>query len=155
MQPLKGGKRWNRFVCQGHQQNLSQLNPEVGIPAIQLFGPETSKEELLELYLEVYKLHRLPGSPPGEAALLEEVLSSLKDHQGCEGEKASAAMVRPCPEDPHSCRSGIPQKGKRDDLVEGSLAMVCKAHQKALATVATLKEEIDRLNHIWNHSEPM
>ena len=51
-----------------------------GIPAIQLVGPETSKEELQELYLEVYKLHRLPRSPPGEPVLLEEVLSSLKDH---------------------------------------------------------------------------
>ena len=65
------------IICQGHQQNLPQLNPEVGIPAIQLVGLESTKEELLELYLEVYKLHRLAGSPPGELAILEEVLSSL------------------------------------------------------------------------------
>ena len=43
------------------------------MPAIKLVGPETSREELLEIYLEVYKLHRLPGSPPGELAILEEV----------------------------------------------------------------------------------
>ena len=42
---------------------MPQLDPEVGASAIQLVGLETTKEELLELYLEVYKLHRLPGSP--------------------------------------------------------------------------------------------
>ena len=96
----KGWKEAEWIVHQGHQQNLPQLNPEVGIPAIQLVGLETSKEELLELYLEVYKLHRLPGSPPGEPAILEEVLSSLPDHQECEEEKAPAATARPHPEDP-------------------------------------------------------
>ena len=61
----KGQKEAEQIVCQGHQQNLPQVNPEAGIPTIQLVGPETSKEELLELYLEVYNLHRLPGSPLG------------------------------------------------------------------------------------------
>ena len=111
----------------------------MGIPTIQLVGPETSKEELLELYLEVYKLHRLPGSPPGEPAILEEVLSSLPDHQGCEEEKAPAVMARPHPEGPNSSRSSIPHRGKKDNSVERSLAMVCEAHQKALAMVATLE----------------
>ena len=36
---------------------MPQLNLEAGVPAVELVGPETSKEELLELYLEVYKLH--------------------------------------------------------------------------------------------------
>ena len=142
----KGLKEAEWIICQGHQQNLPQLNPEAGIPTVQLVGPETSKKELQELYLEVFKLHRLTGSPPGEPALLEEVLFSLKDHQGHKGEKESAATVRPCPEDPHSSRSDIPQKGKRDSSVEKSLAMVHEAHQKALAMAATLKEEIERLS---------
>ena len=150
---VKGWKEAEWIICQGHWQNLLQLNPEAGIPAIQLVGPETSKEELQELYLEVYKLHRLPGSPPGEPALLEEVLSSLKDHQGWKGEKASTAMARPHPEDPHSLRSSVPQKGKRDSSVERSLATVCEAHQKALAMAATLKEEIERLSCTQNCSE--
>ena len=59
---------------------MPQLNPEVGIPAIQLVRPEITKEELLEIYLEVYKLHRLPGSPPGELAILEEIMASVSDH---------------------------------------------------------------------------
>ena len=149
----KGQKEVEWIIHQGCWQNLPQLNPEAGVPAIQLVGLETSKEELHKLYLEVYKLHRFPGSPPGEPALLEEVLSSLKDHQGWKREKASAVMARPCPEDLPSLRSGTPQKGKKDSLVERSLAMVCEAHQKVLAMVATLEEEIERLSCTQNHSE--
>ena len=146
----KGRKEAEWIVCGGHRLNLPQLNVEVGIPTVQLVGPDTSKEELQELYLEVYKLHRLPGSPPGEPALLNEVLSSLKDHQWQRVERASAAMARPHPEGPHSSRSGIPQKGKRDSSVERSLATICEAHQKALAAAATLVEEIERLSHTQN-----
>ena len=132
---------------------MPQQNLEVGIPAIQLVGPETSKEELQELYLEVYKLHRLPGCPPGEPVLLVEVLFSLEDHQGQEGERAPAATARPHLEDPHPLRSRAPQKGKRDSLAERSLATVHEAHQKVLAKAATLKEEIERLSHTQNHLE--
>ena len=89
----EGQKEVEWIVHQGCWQNLPQLNPEAGIPAVQLVGPETTKEELLEVYLEVYKLHRLPGFPPGEPAILEEVLSSLPNHQRCEEEEAPAAMA--------------------------------------------------------------
>ena len=58
---------------------MSQLNPEAGVPAVELVGPETSREELLEMHLEVYKLHRLPGSPLGELAIAEEVLAAIPD----------------------------------------------------------------------------
>ena len=59
---------------------MPQLNPEAGIPAIQLVQPETSREELLDIYLEVYELHRLPSSPPGEPAILEEVSAAIPGH---------------------------------------------------------------------------
>ena len=75
----EGWKEAEQIVCWGHWQHMPQLNPEVGIPAIELVGLETSREELLEIYLEVYKLHRLPGSPPGELAILEEVLAAVLD----------------------------------------------------------------------------
>ena len=146
----KGWKETEQIVCQGHWQKLPKLNPEAGIPTVQLVGPETSKDELQELYLEVYKLHRLPGSPPGEPALPEEVLSSLEDHQGQREERASAATVRPHLEDPHPSRSGAPQKGKRDSSVERSLAIIRETHQKALAVAATHEEEIERLSHTQN-----
>ena len=76
----EGQKEAERVVCQGHQQYMPQLDPEVGIPTIQLVHPEIGREKLLDLYLEVYKLHRLPSSPPGEPAILREVSSALPCH---------------------------------------------------------------------------
>ena len=73
----EGWKEAEQTVCQGCWQYMPQLDPEVGIPAVQLVHPEIDREQLLELYLEVYKLHRLPGSPPGEPTILEEILSVL------------------------------------------------------------------------------
>ena len=132
---------------------MPQLNPEAGVPAIQLVGLETTKEELLEIYLEVYKLHRLLGPPPGEPAILEEVLSSLPDQQRCKEEKTPAATAQQCAENPHSSRSHTPYQTRKDDPVERSLAMVHEAHQKALAAISTLEKEIERLNHTWAHSQ--
>ena len=78
---IEGQKEVEHIICWGHWQTLPQLNPKVGIPAIQLVMLQLTKEELLEIYLEVYKLHRLPGSPLGEPAILEEVLSSLPNQE--------------------------------------------------------------------------
>ena len=85
----------------------------MGVPAIQLVGPETTKEELLELYLEVYKLHRLPGSPSGEPSILKEVLSSLPDHQRCEEEEAPTATAWPHAEAPILLGVAPPQRKER------------------------------------------
>ena len=75
----EGWKEVEQIICQSHWQHMPQLNPEAGKPVIELVGPETSREELLEIYLKVYKLHQLPGSPPGEPAILEEVLAAIPD----------------------------------------------------------------------------
>ena len=115
---VEGWKEAEWIVCRGYQQNMPQLNQEVGIPTIQLVGLEMTKEELLEIYLEVYKLHRLPVSPPGEPAILKEVLSSLPDHQGCEEEKAPAATAQPCSEGSHSSRCSTPHRRRNDDSME-------------------------------------
>ena len=77
---------------------MPQLNPEVGILAVELVGPETSREELLEIYLKVYKLHHLPGSPPGELAILEEVLAAVLN-QLQRRDEAPQAQVQPSPGD--------------------------------------------------------
>ena len=125
---------------------MPQLNPEAGIPAIQLVGLETTKEELLKIYLEVYKLHRLPGSPPGEPAILEEIMALVPDHPQSEKDDTHEAVVQPHPGGSHSSRSSALHRRKNDNSVERSLAMVHEAHQKALATVSTLEKEIKRLN---------
>ena len=132
---------------------MSQLNLEAGIPTIQLVGPETTKEELLKIYLEVYKLHRLPGSPPGEPAIIKEVMASVPDHPKSEEDKTSEATVQPCPGGSHSPRSSTPYRGRNDDSMAQSLATVHTAHQKLLAAVATLEEEIERLSWTRNCSQ--
>ena len=68
-------------------------------------------------------------------------------------EKAPAANVQPHPEGPHSSRSSAPHRRRHDNSVEQSLVMVCTAHQKVLAVVATLEEEIERLSCTRNHSQ--
>ena len=126
---------------------MPQLNPEVGIPAVQLVGPETTKEELIEIYLEVYRLHRLPGSLPREPAILEEIMALVPDHPRSEEDQTCEAAVQPRRGGSHSSRS----RRKNNDSVERSLAMVWEAHQKALAAVSTLEKEIKRLNCTLAH----
>ena len=103
------------------------------------------REEIQSLYLEVYKQQRLPGSPPGEPELMEEVVSSFEDHQGWKEEETSGATVRPQPADAWPSRSRTP--GRRETLVERSLATVREAYQKVLAVAAALEGEIERLSH--------
>ena len=86
---------------------MPQLDPEVGIPTIQLVHLEIDREQLLELYLEVYKLHRLPGSPPGEPAILEEISSVLPRY--APEEKGSPDIQKPVsPEGFHLPQNRLP-----------------------------------------------
>ena len=132
----KGQKEAEWVVYQGCHQHMPQLDPEVGIPAIHLVHPEIDREQLLELYLEVYKLHRLPGSPPGELAILDEISSVLPCHP--QEEKGTPNAQRPVsPKGFHSPQNR-PSLQEWEDSIDRSLARVREAHQKALSTVATL-----------------
>ena len=82
------------MVHQGCQQELPKLDPEADVSAIQLVGPQTSKEEIQSLYLEVYKLWRLLGSPPREPELMEEVVSSFEHCQGQKQREAPETAAR-------------------------------------------------------------
>ena len=62
---------------QGYQQHMPQLDQRADLPTVQLVHPKIGRRELLDLYLEVYKLHPLPGSPPGELAILQEISSAI------------------------------------------------------------------------------
>ena len=79
---------------------MPQLNSEAGVPTVELVGLETSRDKLLEIYLEVYKLHRLPGSPPGELAIVQEVLAAIPDHHQ-RGGGVPEAQAQPSPGHPH------------------------------------------------------
>ena len=139
----EGQKEVEQIVCWGHWQHMPQLDPEVGMPAVKLVGSETSREELLEIYLKVYKLHRLPGSPPGEPAILEEVLAAVPD-QPQRRDEAPQARVQPSPGNSHPSRSRKPH-WEQESLVDRSLTRMHIVHQRVLSTTATLEEEIERL----------
>ena len=61
-------------------------------------------------------------------------------------EETSGATVRPQPTDAQPLRSRTLGRGRRETLVERSLATVREAHQKVLAMAAALEGEIERLN---------
>ena len=98
------------MVYQGCQQELPKLDPEADISAFQLVGPQTRKEEIQSLYLEVYKQWRLLGSPPREPELMEEVVSSFEDCQGQKQKKAPEMAVRSQSIDAQAPRSRTPRR---------------------------------------------
>ena len=96
---------------------MPQLNLKVGIRTIGLEGPETSRDKLLEIYLEVYKLHRLPGSPLGELAIAQEVLAAVPDcHQ--RGGEAPEAQAQPSPGHSHPSNRRRPTGNKKAQWIE-------------------------------------
>ena len=145
----QGQKEAECMICYGHQHGLLKLDPKVDVSTVWLVGPQTSREEFKALYYEVYKLWRLLGSPQGEPEWIEEliaeVVSSLEDCLGWKGGKAPQTMEEPDPVNVQPLRSKTPRRGNRDTSAERRLTMVREAHWRALATVATLEEEIERL----------
>ena len=148
----EGQKEAEQTVCQGCQQGLPKLDLEADLSAVQLVSPKTTKEEILSLYLEVYKQQRLPGSPPGEPELTEEVVSSFEGHQRWKEERTPGVTMRPQSIEAWPSKSRVP--GKRETSIEKSLAPIREAHQKALAAAAALKGEIERLSHPLPWSQP-
>ena len=131
---------------------MPQLDPRADLSAIQLVYPTIGRRELLDLYLEVYKLHQLPGSPLGEPAILQEILSAISDptseeEQSTSTRRSSSHQDLHPPEDRHPCQ-------KRGRALDRSLARVCEVHQQVLSTTATLEEEIKRLCQIKVRSTP-
>ena len=135
----EGQKEAEETICQGHWPHTPQPNPEAGIPAVQLVGPQMMKEELMEIYLEVYKLHRLPGSPPSKLAIWEEIMAKVPDNSCSMKPQHSLGQKATTP-------PGVEPPWRGDDPVERTLATVQEAHQKVLSTASTLEKEIERLH---------
>ena len=73
-------------------------------------------------------------------------MSSLEDCLGQKGDEPSWMMEEPGPTDVQPLRSKTPRRGRRDTSTERGLTEVREANWEALATVATLEEEIDWLS---------
>ena len=120
----KGEKQVTRQDCQWH---MPQLDPRAALPAIQLVHPEISRRELLDLYLEVYKLYQMPGSPLGELAILQEISSAIPILMS-EEEESPGAQKPSCHEDLCPLEDRHPHQGRESSL-DQSLARVREVHR--------------------------
>ena len=59
-----GWKEAEWMICQGCWHGLLHLDPQADVSTIQSVGYQSTREEISGLYHQVYKLMRLPGSPP-------------------------------------------------------------------------------------------
>ena len=76
-----GQKEYEWAIHQGCQQLSPELDTEAIVPAIQLTGFKTMRDEIQGLYNEVYQLKRSPGPLLcSTEELTQEILSSLKEH---------------------------------------------------------------------------
>ena len=122
----KGQKEVKQVTCRGPPWHMPQLDPRVALPAIQLVHPGISRRELLDLYLEVYKLFRMPGSPPGEPAILKEISSAILALLS-EEEESPGARKPSYHEDLNSLEDRHPRQERASSL-DWSLARVREAH---------------------------
>ena len=99
------------------------------------------------LYYEVYKLRRLPGSPPcGLGWMKGLALEIMSSHKDCLEQKEGNSLQRveePGTADVQSPKRKTPRRERRDTSAERDLTKAREAHQKALATMAALEEEIE------------
>ena len=58
-----GQKEAERLIHCGHWHGLPRLDPEVDVPAVQLVGYQTHREDIGDLFHQVYMLKRLPRPP--------------------------------------------------------------------------------------------
>ena len=59
----QGQKEVEHMIHQGHQNGLPKLDPKADISAIQLVGPQTSREVFKSLYYKVYNSGGYQGLP--------------------------------------------------------------------------------------------
>ena len=78
--------------------------------------------------------------------LMAEVVSSLGDCLGWKGGEPPQATEEPGSTDILPPRSKTPRRGRKDTSMERALAEVREAHWRALATAATMEEEIEQLS---------
>ena len=127
---------------------------------MELVGPRTTCKEIRKVYNEVYQLRRVPGVCPCDEEMVrniyKEILNSVKEHLHCRHDHTQS-MKEP---GQRSTSSSRPFKLQQKvcaaynhfwDLKEGSLAVAWDTHRWALATVALLKDKIERLSCSINH----
>ena len=127
-----GRKEAECMICQGHQHGLPHLDLQADASTVQAVGPQTSREEIRDMYYKVYKLQRLPGSPPcgleWTEELVSDVVSSLKDCLRHKGGQPSTGLGESKPADAWPPQSKTPRKRRRDTSAKRDLAEAREAH---------------------------
>ena len=84
-----GWKEHERSICWSHWPSVPRANAEAEVPAIQMVGFRTTREEIQGIYNEMYQLKRLLGPPPygpeQMEALDREICNSLEEQMQCKG----------------------------------------------------------------------
>ena len=146
------------MICQGCQYGLLHLDPQVDVSAVQSVGYQSTREDIWDLYHQVYKLRRLPGSPPCRPEqvcnLMRDVMSSLKNHLQQRGGKQLKVHGHEKVEPADTCSSQdrAPQSMRWDTSAERELVEAREAHWQALTTTAALEERIKRLSQSTTRS---
>ena len=145
-------KEVERLIHHSHWQGLPRLDSRVDESTIQLVGYQISREEIGDLYHQVYMLKRLPGPPlcrPKWACeVIRDILSSLKEClRWRRGEQSGGSReLEPAGTCPSCHCNRASQRERQDTLGEQELAKAREAQWQALAAAAALEEWIERLS---------
>ena len=127
------------MIHQGCWHGLLHLDPQADVSAIWSVGPCTSRKEIRDLYYQVYKLRRLPGSLPYglelAVKLMRDVVFSLKN---CLRQKEDEPPRMAQATQPMQNRT--PQGQRGGTFAKTHLGKVREAHWRALGTTITLEE---------------
>ena len=125
------------MIHQGCQYGLPYLDPQADISPIQSVGYQSTKEEIWDLYHQVYKLRRLPGSlpcgPEQVCELMRDVVSSLKNYLWWRGDEQPRGSEEPEPDDTCPSLGRSSQRMRWDTLAKREHVEAREAHWQVLA----------------------
>ena len=132
-------------ICHGCQQSYPGLDTKAEVPAIQLVGFKTTRDEIWELYNNVYQLKRSPG--PLTYGLeqtkewVQEILTSLKEWLW---QRWGSTQQKEEPE--WGLTSTLRMWVGGNDLCNSALAEAREAHWQVLEAAHILEEKIEWLS---------
>ena len=146
-------------IHQGRREPLVEQDLGVEHTAMELICPDSTWEDIADLYQDVYQLWRLPGrshcKDGTEEHICQEILDSLKEHLQLkqlsallEGEwvQSLAGALRPGPQAAFAvanCKAYERFAGADQDSCEDALAIMQDTHWRALVAAALLEEKIE------------
>ena len=126
------------------------------ISAVQMVGYQSTREEIWDLYHQVYKLRRLPGTllcgPEQVCKLMRDVMSSLKNCLWQREGEQPRGHEEPEPTDNCLSQDRASQRMRWDTSAKRELAEAREAHWLVQAAAAALEEKIERLSQSTTRS---